>query len=102
MTDFNLLESHSAPVRVPPLWPQDMADDLNASDIEEWGQDFVEWLGLVALGSARIQDNDSVDPALCNWSLPAGTTQDAMPIRFLRWKGLVDSGWVAQLLITCM
>jgi ribonucleases P/MRP protein subunit RPP40 len=87
---------------VPPLKPHGTTDDLSSLNVEEWSQEFVEWLGLVALESDRVQDNDSVDPYLCRWTFPEGTTEQATPIRVLRWKGMVDAGWVTQLLINCM
>lgn len=79
-----------------------MADGVDRSDVEEWTHDTVEWMGLVGLESARVQENDSVDLHLCRWAFPAGTKDDATPIRVLRWKGLVDPAWVTRLLITCM
>lgn len=79
-----------------------MAGQHSISDVGEWSHDVVEWLGLVALESPRVQNNDSVDPHLCRWAYPAGTTEGATPIRVLRWKGMVDSSWITQLLISCM
>lgn len=89
-------------VRVPPLKLHNIVDEHNHSDIGEWSQDVVEWLGLLALDSTRVQNHDSVDPHLCRWTFPADTPDYATPIRVLRWEGFADPRWVAQLLITCM
>jgi ribonucleases P/MRP protein subunit RPP40 len=100
--NFESMGRHIPNVRVPPLQPLGLADVHTSSDIGDWSQDIIEWLGLVALESARVQDNDSVDPHLCRWTFPEGTTEKATPIRVLRWRGMVDSGWLTQLLISCM
>jgi ribonucleases P/MRP protein subunit RPP40 len=100
--DFKDIGKHDQTVRIPPLRSHDMAMGCRVSDIEDWTHDVVEWLGLVSLESARVQANDNVDPHLCRWTFPAGTSEQATPIRILRWEGIVDSGWITQLLITCM
>jgi Ribonuclease P 40kDa (Rpp40) subunit len=93
---------HNPAARVPPLQPDDIRGDHSIADIEEWSHGVVEWLGLVSLESARIQKNDEIDPLLCRWTFPAGTTEDASPIRVLRWKGMMHPDWVTRLLLTCM
>lgn len=102
MFEFNSRERPKALVRVPPLRPHETGDAFNNSEIGEWSNNFVEWLGLVALESPRLQAKDAVDPYLSRWNFPEGTTEHPTPIRALRWEGMVDSGWVTQLLITCM
>ncbi len=102
MLDFSSKERPEARVRVPPLRPHEAGDAFDASDIGEWSNSVVEWLGLVALESPRIQAEDIVDPYLSRWAFPEGTTEQATPIRTIRWEGMVDSGWVTQLLISCM
>lgn len=102
MIDFAPVEMASPTVRVPPLMPQNTVDFHGAADIEEWSYEIVEWLGLVGLGSARVQANDNVDPVLCRWDFPAGTPKQATSLRILQWQGMVDAGWIIRLLIRCM
>ena len=102
MFDFSSKDKLKALVRVPPLRPHETGDAPNAFDIGEWSHNVVEWLGLVALESPRIQAKDMVDPYLSRWTFPEGTSEHATPVRALRWEGMIDSGWVTQLLITCM
>lgn len=103
IVDFSPIGRNHQIVRVPPLQPQVIADEHSASDIEEWSQDIIEWLALVALESDRVRgDNNGVDPYLCRWAFPEGTTEQSTSVRVLRWKGMVDPSWVTQLLITCM
>ena len=87
---------------MPPLKPPEFSDDFSTSDIGEWSNEIVEWLGLVALESPRVQAGDRIDPHLSRWAFPAGTSEQATPVRVLRWEGMVDSGWVTQLLFNCM
>lgn len=102
IVNFSPIGRNHQIVRVPPLLPQSITDEQNSSEIEEWSQDVVEWLGLVALESDRVRYNSGVDPYLCRWAFPEGTNEHPIPVRVLRWKGMVDSSWVTQLLITCM
>lgn len=76
--------------------------DLPVDDTGEWSEDVLEWLGLVTLGSPRVQAGDKIDPYLCRPTLPEGTPQDVLSIQIRRWKGMVDSSWVTQLLISCL
>ena len=100
--DFNPAERQQPHVRVPPLKPNDAADNYSTADVEEWSYDIIEWLGLVGLSSTRVQSNDNVDPLLCRWAFPEGTSENTTTIRVLRWQGMVDSGWITQLLFSCM
>lgn len=102
MIDFKPIRRHNPAVRVPQLKLDDGGENQSTSDVGEWTHDVVEWLGLVALDSARVGKKDSINSYLCRWTFPAGTTEDATPVRVLQWKGMIDSGWVTQLLITCM
>ena len=102
MIDFTPIGRHNPAVRVPQLKLDDMIEDHSTSDVGDWTHDVVEWLGLMALDSARVGGKDSIDSYLCRWTFPSGTTEDTTPVRILRWNGMVDSGWVTQLLISCM
>jgi ribonucleases P/MRP protein subunit RPP40 len=102
IVDLEPTGRHNPAVRVPPLRPHDMGPDPSIDEVGEWSHGVVEWLGLVSLESARIQKNDDIDPHLCRWTFPAGTTEDASPIRVLRWKGMMHPDWVTQLLLACM
>jgi Ribonuclease P 40kDa (Rpp40) subunit len=102
MIDLESTGRHDPDIRVPPLKPPNLVDKSNPPDVAGWSQEFVEWLGLVALGSARVLANDDVDSNLSRWTFPEGTSEQATPIRIFQWEGMVDAGWVTQLLITCM
>jgi ribonucleases P/MRP protein subunit RPP40 len=102
MVDLEPTGRHNPAVRVPPLQPHDIGVDHSIADIGEWSHGVVEWFGLVSLESDRIQKNDEIDPHLCRWTFPAGTTENASPIRVLQWKGMMHPDWVTQLLLTCM
>ncbi|KAF7505739.1 hypothetical protein GJ744_000505 [Endocarpon pusillum] len=102
MIDFTPIGRHNAAVRVPQLRLDDVMEDHSTSDVGEWTHDVVEWLGLMALDSARVREKDCIDSYLCRWTFPSGTTEDATSVRVLQWKGMVDPGWVTQLLISCI
>lgn len=102
MFELSPRQRHNPFVRVPPLHPSELGLDPSTSDVEEWSYEIVEWLGLVALESPRVQAEDIIDPHLSRWTFPTGTPEQATPVRVLRWEGMVDPGWVRQLLLNCM
>lgn len=88
--------------KVPPLTQQTLPDLCDA-DADGYGAAVLEWLGLVSLGSPRVDAGDDVDAFLSRYEVPvpyrgaadgdAEVTRTAGVVR-LRWRGLVPAGWL--------
>ncbi|KDQ19502.1 hypothetical protein BOTBODRAFT_62862 [Botryobasidium botryosum FD-172 SS1] len=75
------------------------AGSLEGAEKEEEGEnisDFLEWVGMVAVGSQRLQVNDRVDPYLALYSPPAGSAPGG--VTHVRWTGVLSASFVRRVL----
>ena len=66
--------------------------------------DVGEWLGLVALQSPQVAQNETLDPYLCRYSIPLEESTDGTAIKtsnlvILRWSGLIPAHWLRHLFV---
>lgn len=78
-----------------------ITDKTPDEDLKESCEELSEWLGMVALDSPRIFEDDATDPFLCRYSVP-GREESAQSLNLvrLRWHGLIPPKWIMQLVIT--
>ena len=90
----------------------DSDDDFRETTIEIY-----EWLGLVSMGSPRVQAGDTIDPFLSRYAVPVASSSSAAAagnkdqdeadlnavavtdMVSLTWRGLIRSTWIRLLLI---
>lgn len=70
-----------------------------AAILEAKAIDFHEWLGLVVLGSPRVQEDDNVDSYLCRYTVPDDEPTVVSGVVLVHWSGLVPASWIRQLLV---
>lgn len=72
-------------------------------ETEEAVTELFEWLGLVRLGSPRVQAADNIDPYLSRYQVPVSSDDDAAApsgdIYTLRWSGFFSPTWACQTLL---
>ena len=87
-------------VLVPPL--DEPLKSTSSTAFEDEAVDLLEWLGLVALESPRVQHNDSVDPYLCRYGIPNEDRAVNSDLTKVRWSGLIPAPWIRSLFIECL
>ena len=72
---------------------------VDKGQFEDWALEIHEWLGLVALRSPRVQQDDEIDSYLSRYSVP--DHESAMPsdIISIQWSGFIPAPWIRDLLI---
>jgi ribonuclease P/MRP protein subunit RPP40 len=94
--------ANSASVAKRVLCPKiDLAPDETAEGLREYCNEVSEWLGLVALGSPRMLQEDTVDPYLSRYEVPR-VRKDSVNLAVVNWQGFIPSKWITNLLISCM
>lgn len=93
-----------ASILVPPLAPPETDADTasHREDFEEYAVDTSEWLGLLALDSARVQAVDSIDAYLSRYEVPCRSESQKMDLVRIRWRGLLSAKWITRLYLECM
>lgn len=76
-----------------------MKDIEMAAILETKSIEIYEWLGLVVLGSARVQEDDTVDSYLCRYAVPSDEPTLISAVVLVQWSGLIPASWIRQLLI---
>lgn len=70
-----------------------------AAILEAKATEFHEWLGLVVLGSPRVQEDDVVDSYLCRYVVPDDEPAVISGVILIHWSGLIPASWIRQLLL---
>lgn len=84
-------------VRVPNLSPPRSSESDDG--FEYWALETYEWLSLVATESPRVCSEDTIDPFLSRYQVPARDSEKISNMVTLRWTGLIPTCWVRQIFI---
>ncbi|KAL5359611.1 ribonuclease P 40kDa subunit-domain-containing protein [Aspergillus floccosus] len=99
--DTEVVTTRRANVLVPSFDELNITDRAPDEELRESCEELSEWVGMVALDSPRISEDDDTDPFLSRYSVPGceGSAQSLNLIR-LKWHGLIPPKWIMQLFIT--
>ena len=64
--------------------------------------ELLEWIGMLALRSPRIQPGSSVDPFLCRYVVPGHDEASVRQLVCLKWRGFMPAEFVRNLLVYCL
>ena len=64
--------------------------------------ELLEWVGMLALRSPRIQPGSSVDPFLCRYVVPGHGEASTRQLVCLKWRGFMPAEFVRNLLVYCL
>lgn len=84
-------------VLCPAITPDETVDGFR-DYCSEWS----EWLSLVALGSPRILQQDSIDSYLSRYQVPNAEEAKTVDVAVIKWVGLIPAKWITHLLIQHM
>ncbi|KAI5304020.1 hypothetical protein KEM56_006949, partial [Ascosphaera pollenicola] len=74
---------------------------LSSEFLRQTTDELSEWLALVALDSDRVRSDDTIDPYLSRYALPADKDEcKEGHLLCLSWKGLVPAEWITRVFVS--
>ncbi|KAI5291737.1 hypothetical protein KEM54_001040 [Ascosphaera aggregata] len=77
--------------------------ELSQEFLRQTTDDLTEWLALVALDSPSVRSDDSTDPFISRYALPApkeNCQEDNLV--HVNWNGLIPARWIMQVVISLL